>query len=194
MLRIKQTASGLDSNGLLVVFLIGNALVMTKSRKKKFGGRLVRDISNILMKYIPFFLLFIFTPMASAECYLNRIGNPTCPSNDGAFVASFAKGEDEIRRIYIIPMNVEPRCGEFESGQDESIFINNVKVRMFINCPSDSYIHYYPLTKKGQDHLLKQFITKKTVVMKLVNGGRIIFDTSKFNYMVAKAMENYDGL
>lgn len=66
--RIKQTASGLDSNGLLVVFLIGNAslimitilgesaLVMTKSRKKKIWGTvgiifLVLLIKGIINEY-----------------------------------------------------------------------------------------------------------------------------------------------
>lgn len=146
------------------------------------------------MRNILFIILgFVVVPIVSAGCYIDKRGDPTCVSNDGSFYATFAKGIDNGRRIYLIPRDSE-RCEKSEIGQDDSIYINNVKVRMVINCSADGYVHYYPMTQKGQDHLLRQFITRKIVSIKFIDGGGMSFDASEFNQAVAKVMDKRDGL
>lgn len=146
------------------------------------------------MKNIIFIILsFVFVPIVSAECYINKRGDPTCVSSDGGFYATFASGIDNIRRIYLIPQDLE-RCGKGDIGQDDSIYINNVKVRMVIDCSADGYVHYHPMTKKGQDYLLRQFITKNIIFIKFIDGGGMSFDVSNFDQVVAKTMDKRDGL
>ncbi|EHE6023345.1 hypothetical protein JMS36_004911 [Salmonella enterica] len=113
------------------------------------------------MKNIIFIILsFVFVPIVSAECYINKRGDPTCVSSDGGFYATFASGIDNIRRIYLIPQDLE-RCGKGDIGQDDSIYINNVKVRMVIDCSADGYVHYHPMTKKRAGLFIKTIYYKE---------------------------------
>lgn len=124
-------------------------------------------------------LLFFsaLVPVHADGWYVNKRGEPTVMSEDGNWYMMISKTVKGDINAYLLPR------GKFEcksSGSSSSMYVNGTKVRWWQNCDSEMGMYWYAYTQAGINHLIGEFIRRKSVTIQDGN-LTILFSASGFN-------------